>query len=105
MELEKPPAAETQGFGADIPGLGDRAVRLANLGLNVLQGNTLIRLIPGPIPDANDKAIAIARAILPKLSNLQKAVDRWYRGHLVTAWASQWLSSNGVLGKLLRCEK
>jgi hypothetical protein len=57
----------TQGFGADIPGLGDRAVRLASLGLNVLQGNTLIRLIPGPVPDANDKTIAIARAILPKL--------------------------------------
>jgi hypothetical protein len=57
----------TQGFGADIPGLGDRAVRLANLGLNVLQGNALIRLIPGPVPDANDKTVAIARAILPKL--------------------------------------
>ncbi len=56
-----------EGFGADIPGLGDRAVRLANLGLNVLQGNTLIRLVPGPVPDANTKAIAIARAILPKL--------------------------------------
>jgi hypothetical protein len=56
-----------EGFGADIPGLGDRAVRLANLGLNVLQGNTLIRLVPGPVPDANTKAIAIARTILPKL--------------------------------------
>jgi hypothetical protein len=56
-----------EGFGADIPGLGDRAVRLANLGLNVLQGNTLIRLVPGPVPDANAKAIAIARTILPKL--------------------------------------
>ncbi|MFZ3276865.1 MAG: hypothetical protein WA182_08165 [Candidatus Sulfotelmatobacter sp.] len=57
----------TQGFGADIPDLGDRAVRLANLGLNVLKGNALIRLIPGPVPDANAKTIAIARAILPKL--------------------------------------
>lgn len=56
-----------EGFGADIPGLGDRAVRLANLGLNVLQGNTLIRLISGPGPDANAKTIAIARTILPKL--------------------------------------
>ena len=56
-----------EGFGADIPGLGDRAVRLANLGLNVLQGNTLIRLVPGPVPDANTKSIAIARTILPKL--------------------------------------
>ncbi|MGH9646498.1 MAG: hypothetical protein ACRD4E_06745, partial [Bryobacteraceae bacterium] len=56
-----------EGFGADIPGLGDRAVRLANLGLNILQGNTLIRLVPGPVPDANAKAITIARTILPKL--------------------------------------
>jgi hypothetical protein len=57
----------TQGFGADIPGLGDRAVRLANLGLNVLEGDTLIRLVPGPVPDANTKTVAIARTILPKL--------------------------------------
>lgn len=56
-----------EGFGADIPGLGDRAVRLASLGLNVLQGNVFIRLVPGPVPDANTKTIAIARAILPKL--------------------------------------
>ena len=56
-----------EGFGADIPDLGDRAVRLAGVGLNVLQGNTLIRLVPGPVPDANAKAITIARAILPKL--------------------------------------
>jgi hypothetical protein len=56
-----------EGFGADIPDLGDRAVRIAGVGLNVLQGNTLIRLVPGPVPDANAKTIAIARAILPKL--------------------------------------
>ena len=56
-----------EGFGADIPDLGDRAVRLAGVGLNVLQGNTLIRLVPGPVPDANAKAITIARTILPKL--------------------------------------
>ena len=56
-----------EGFGAEIPGLGDKAVRMANLGLNVLQGDTMIRLIPGPVPDANEKTIAIARAILPKL--------------------------------------
>jgi hypothetical protein len=65
--IGKTASGGTQGFGADIPGLGDRAVRLANLGLNVLQGNTLIRLVPGPVPDANAKTIAIARAILPKL--------------------------------------
>lgn len=65
--IAKDASQGTSGFGADIPGLGDRAVRLANLGLNVLQGNTLIRLVPGPVPDANDKTIAIARTILSKL--------------------------------------
>jgi hypothetical protein len=56
-----------EGFGAEITGLGDKAVRLANLGLNVLKGDVMIRLIPGPVPNANDKTIAIARAILPKI--------------------------------------
>lgn len=65
--IGKAASGGTQGFGAEIPGLGDRAVRLANLGLNVLQGNTLIRLVPGPVPDANNKTITIARAILPKI--------------------------------------
>jgi hypothetical protein len=55
------------GFGADIPGLGDKAVRVPKLGLNVLQGETLIRVIPGPLPDADAKTIAVARAVLPKL--------------------------------------
>lgn len=55
------------GAGAEIPGLGDRAIRLANLGLNVLKGDTVIRILPGPVPDANDKCIAVARAILPRL--------------------------------------
>ena len=58
---------KSQGFGTEVSGLGDRAVRIPPLGLNVLQGNALIRLIPGPVPDANEKSIAIARAILPKL--------------------------------------
>jgi hypothetical protein len=40
---------------------------MAGVGLSVLQGNTLIRLVPGPVPDANAKTVAIARAILPKL--------------------------------------
>jgi hypothetical protein len=51
----------------DISNLGDRAIRLANLGLNVLKGNTMIRLIPGPIPGANERAIAVARAIMPRI--------------------------------------
>jgi hypothetical protein len=62
-------AADTKGiaFGADIPGLGDKAVRVPKLGLNVLQGEILIRVIPGPFPNADAKTIAIARAVLPKV--------------------------------------
>lgn len=56
-----------KGGAADIPNLGDRAIRLANLGLNVLKGDAFIRIVPGPVPDANVKAIALARAILPKI--------------------------------------
>jgi len=54
-------------FGADIPGLGDKAVRFPKLGLNVLQAGVLLRIIPGPIPDADAKTIAVARAALPKI--------------------------------------
>jgi hypothetical protein len=53
--------------GAEISNLGDRAIRLGNLGLNVLQGETIIRIVPGPLPGANEKCIAIARAVLPKV--------------------------------------
>lgn len=55
------------GLGADIPNLGDRAIRLGPLGLNVLKGNTVIRIIVGPVPDANDKSVTIARAVLPRI--------------------------------------
>jgi hypothetical protein len=54
-------------FGADIPNLGDKAIRLPKLGLNVLQGEILIRIIPGPLPDADAKTIDVARAVLPRL--------------------------------------
>jgi hypothetical protein len=54
-------------FGTDIAGLGDKAVRVPKLGLNVLQGDTLIRIIPGPFPDADSRTIAVARAVLPKI--------------------------------------
>ena len=56
-----------KGGSADIPNLGDRAIRLANLGLNVLKGDAIIRILPGPVPEANDKAVALARAILPRV--------------------------------------
>lgn len=55
------------GLGADIPNLGDRAIRLGPLGLNVLKGDTVIRIVVGPVPDANDKSVAIARAVLPRI--------------------------------------
>lgn len=54
-------------MGADIPGLGDRAMRLPKLGLNVLQGDTLVRIIAGPVPDADAKTVEVARAVLPRI--------------------------------------
>jgi len=54
-------------FGADIPGLGDKAVRVPKLGLNVLQGETLVRIIAGPFPDSDSKTIAVARAVLRRI--------------------------------------
>jgi len=56
-----------KGGTADIPNLGDRAIRLGNLGLNVLKGDAIIRIVPGPVPSANDKVIAVARAVLPRV--------------------------------------
>jgi len=56
-----------KGAGEEIPGLGDRAIRLGNLGLNVLKGDTLIRILPGPVPDANRKCILLARTMLPRV--------------------------------------
>ncbi len=55
------------GLGADIPNLGDRAIRLGPLGLNVLKGDTVIRIVVGPVSGANDKSITIARALLPRI--------------------------------------
>ena len=55
------------GLGAEIPNLGDRAIRLGPLGLNVLKGDTVIRIVVGPVPDANDKSVTIARAVLPRI--------------------------------------
>lgn len=63
-------ASEAKGgfsVGTDIPGLGDRAIRLSKMGLNVLQGETLIRVIPAPFPDSDAKSIAVARAVIAKL--------------------------------------
>ena len=54
-------------IGSDVPGLGDKAVFMPKLGLNVLQGHMFLRIIPGPFPDSDAKTIAVARAILPKI--------------------------------------
>ncbi len=54
-------------IASDVPGLGDKAVFMPKLGLNVLQGTTFLRVIPGPLPDSDAKTIAVVRAILPKL--------------------------------------
>jgi len=51
-------------FGTNIEGLGDKAVRLPMLGLNVLRGDVIVRVVPGPVPDAEPKSIEIARAVL-----------------------------------------
>jgi hypothetical protein len=55
------------GVAADIPDLGDSAVQLGNLGLNVLKGNALIQVIAGPVPQANEKQILVAREVLPRI--------------------------------------
>jgi hypothetical protein len=56
-----------QGAGVEVPNLGDRAIRLGNLGLNVLKGDVIVRIVPGPVPDANEKSILVAREVLPRL--------------------------------------
>ena len=37
-------------FGSEVPGLGDKAIWMPKLGLNILQGGTFVRIIPGPFP-------------------------------------------------------
>jgi len=56
-----------KGAAEEIPDLGDRSIRFANLGLNVLKGDTLIRILPGPVPNANRKCVALARTMLPRM--------------------------------------
>lgn len=58
---------QVKGAAEEIPNLGDRAIRVANLGLNVLKGDTVIGIVAGPLPGANARSIAIARKIVPKV--------------------------------------
>jgi hypothetical protein len=66
FKAAEPDAKGTQ-FGAQIKGLGDQAVRVPRLGLNVLQGDTFIRIVTGPVPDADAKSIDLARLVLKRL--------------------------------------
>jgi hypothetical protein len=66
-------AAEKSGadvfVGKDVPDLGDKAMWTPGSGLYVLQGNTLIKVNPGVFPGFSAKAMAVARAVLPKLKS------------------------------------
>jgi hypothetical protein len=53
--------------GANVTGLGDKAMWTPQSGLYVLQGDTLIQVNPGVFPDFNAKSVAVARAIIPKI--------------------------------------
>lgn len=53
--------------GASVDGLGDKAMWTPKSGLYVLQRNTLLQVNPGVFPDYNNKSVAVARAILPKI--------------------------------------
>jgi hypothetical protein len=55
------------GVLSDVPDLGDRAIRGANLGLSVLKGEDILRIYTASLPDAHAKEIALARALLPKM--------------------------------------
>ncbi|MEO7144935.1 MAG: hypothetical protein ABI165_15670 [Bryobacteraceae bacterium] len=56
-----------QGASSEIPNLGDKAYQIGNLGLNVFKDDSHLNIFVGPVPDANTKAVAIARVMLPRL--------------------------------------
>ena len=53
--------------GGDVPGLGESGGACTKLGLNVLKREVLIRIIPGPVPDADAKTIEVAKLMLGKI--------------------------------------
>lgn len=61
------PEGKAPSVGGPIKGLGDQAVRLPKLGLHVLQGDTVIGILAGPVPEADAKTIDIARLVLKRL--------------------------------------
>jgi hypothetical protein len=56
-----------KGFGTEVQGVGDKAVRLPKLGLAVLKGDALLHVIIGPVPDADARSIAVAKEVLPRI--------------------------------------
>ena len=65
--IGKAAGAKEGPMGAEIPGLGDRAIRLQRVGLSVLKGDLMIRIWAGPVSDPVEKTVAVARAVLKKL--------------------------------------
>jgi hypothetical protein len=61
------PDGKGEQVGGAVKGLGDQAVWVPKLGLNVLQGDSMIRVIAGPVPDADAKSIDLARLVLKRL--------------------------------------
>jgi hypothetical protein len=55
------------GGSEEVPNLGDHAQWLADLALGVLKGHTTLTLIPGPVPGAHEKTVAVARTIVTRL--------------------------------------
>jgi hypothetical protein len=60
------PDARGEQFGAD-QGIGRSGGPCSKLGLNVLQRDTFIHIIAGPVPDADAKSIDLARLVLKRL--------------------------------------
>lgn len=67
MSVLKTGVSGFSGAAQEIPNLGDRAVRVGNLGLNVLKGNTMLTIHLGAVPNPHAKDIAVAQAILPRI--------------------------------------
>ena len=67
LTINKAMFGKIPGTFEDVPGLGDRAILAPPLGLNVLKGDSLIRIVVAPMTGSREKAVALARAILPNV--------------------------------------
>ncbi|HEX3742603.1 MAG TPA: hypothetical protein VHW09_01680 [Bryobacteraceae bacterium] len=61
------PEGKAPAVSGHIKGLGDQAVLLPKLGLHVLQGDTVVGLLAGPVPGADSKTVAIAHLVIKRL--------------------------------------